>query len=66
MAEKLALKPGEAAEVIGVSRSKVYALIAEGQIPHCKIGSSIRVPVDGLRRWLEMKTADTVAGLRAV
>ena len=33
MLEKILLRPAEAAEMIGVSRSKIYELIASGAIP---------------------------------
>jgi excisionase family DNA binding protein len=50
--DKLLLRPTEAADVIGVGRSKVYELIAKGVIPSVRIGSSVRVPVDALRAWI--------------
>ena len=57
MTEKLALRPTEAAEAIGVSRSRAYALIAKGELPSVRIGNSVRVPVDALRRWIESRTS---------
>src|SRR5438093_10413669 len=44
--DRLLLRPTEAADLIGVGRSKVYELIAKGDIPSLRIGSSVRVPVD--------------------
>ncbi len=52
MTERLLYKPAEVGEAIGVSRAKAYELIAEGAIPHIKVGSSIRVPVEALRTWV--------------
>jgi excisionase family DNA binding protein len=52
MTERLLYKPAEVGEAIGVSRAKAYELIADGTIPHVKVGSSIRVPVDALRAWV--------------
>jgi len=52
MTEKLMLRPIEAAESLGVSRSKAYELIAAGEIPSVKIGGCIRVPIDALRAWI--------------
>lgn len=46
------LRPAEAASALGLSRSKVYDLIARDEIPHISIGRSRRVPVDALRKWL--------------
>lgn len=51
--ERLALRMNEAAEVLGISRSKAYELARRGEIPVVRIGHSVRVPVNGLRRWLE-------------
>lgn len=50
--EKLLLRPVEAAEVIGIGRSKIYQLLASGELPSVKIGSSVRVPLDELRAWV--------------
>ena len=51
--EKLLLKPTEAAEAIGLGRSKTYQLISSGAIPSVRIGKSVRVPVVALRSWIE-------------
>lgn len=58
MAERLAYRVIEAAEMIGVSRSKMYELIAAGTIPVVRIGTSIRIPVEGLREWIAQSTAN--------
>jgi len=57
MAERLAYRVNEAAEMLGISRSKCYELIAAGEIPVVRIGTSIRVPSEGLREWLERQTS---------
>jgi prophage regulatory protein len=51
--EQLFAKPSEAAEALGLGRSKTYQLIASGTLPSVRIGKSIRVPVEALRRWAE-------------
>jgi len=53
--EKLLLKPGEAADVLGVGRSKIYSLLATGQLPSVRVGHSVRVPVSALERWVEQR-----------
>jgi len=53
--ERLLLKPTEAAEVIGLGRSKTYQLISSGVIPSVRIGKSVRVPVVALRNWIEQQ-----------
>jgi excisionase family DNA binding protein len=49
---KLLLRPQEAAESLGISRAKVYALLADGTLPRVKVGSSIRVPLAALEQWV--------------
>lgn len=56
--EKLLLRPSEAAEAIGVGRSKAYALIASGELPSIKIGGSVRVPLDALKQWIDGQLAE--------
>jgi len=55
--EKLLLTVEEAADVVGLSRSKVYELLAAGRVASVQIGRARRVPkksledfVDGLIR----------------
>lgn len=51
--EKILLKPVEAAEVLGIGRTRTYELLATGELPSVRIGRSIRVPVVALNRWVE-------------
>lgn len=51
--EKLLLKASEVAEALGISRSKAYRLISQGELPHVKVGGQVRVPAEDLRRWLD-------------
>ena len=51
--DKLLLRPIEAAEAIGLGRSKVYELLASGELPSIRIGGSVRIPVDALRKWID-------------
>lgn len=39
------LKPSAIAERLDLHRSKVYALIKDGTLPHIRIGKAVRVPV---------------------
>jgi excisionase family DNA binding protein len=48
MNRKLAYRIAEAAEVLGISRSKAYELVASGELPSVKIGTVRRVPVTAL------------------
>jgi excisionase family DNA binding protein len=61
--DKLLLRPVEAAEAIGIGRSKIYELLASGELPSIRIGGSVRVPVDALRAWIARQVAErTEAG----
>jgi excisionase family DNA binding protein len=50
--ETLLLRPAEAAEQLGVSRTRCYQLLKSRTIPSVKIGSSVRVPTTQLKRWI--------------
>jgi excisionase family DNA binding protein len=50
--EPLLLKPMDVAEHLGISKSKVYELLASGALPSIRIGKSIRVPTEELRKWV--------------
>jgi excisionase family DNA binding protein len=51
---RLALRVPETAEVLGISRSKAYDLIGRQVIPSIRLAGSIRVPVDALKKLLEV------------
>jgi excisionase family DNA binding protein len=46
----------EAANRLGVSRSKGWQLAKQGKIPVCRIGRSVRVPADALDAWIKERT----------
>ena len=56
--DRLLLRPVEAAEAIGIGRSKVYELLASGELPSIRIGGSVRVPVAALQAWIERQLAE--------
>jgi len=51
----LLLTPQQAAELLAISPRKLWALTASGEIPHIRIGRSVRYSVDDLREWIEHK-----------
>lgn len=62
----LLLKPVEVAELLGVSRSKVFAMLAAGELPVVRLGRVVRVPRRDLEAWLHSATAPaTSRGLLA-
>ncbi len=59
---RLLLRPHEAGDALGVSRSKVYELIASGELPSIRLGGSVRVPLEALHAWIgQQLTAQAAA-----
>jgi len=50
--DKILYTPTEAARALGISRSTIYVLMANDEIPSVRIGSCRRLPVDGRRRYV--------------
>lgn len=48
----LLLKPGQAANALGISPRKLWGMTASGQIPHVRLGRSVRYPVKDLENWI--------------
>lgn len=53
----LLLKPEEAAEALGISRSRYYELVADGKIKTVKIGASRRVTPEALADFIALLEA---------
>jgi excisionase family DNA binding protein len=51
LADRLALRPKEAAMALGVSERTLRTLLP--RLPHVRVGGVVLVPLEGLRRWLE-------------
>lgn len=49
----LLLKPEEAAEALGIARTRVYQLMRAGEIRSVKIGKVRRIPVAALHAYVE-------------
>lgn len=56
--DRLLFKVEEAAKSLGLSRSKVYELIAEGHLPAVHIGRTTRVTKDALDSFVEQLSLD--------
>jgi excisionase family DNA binding protein len=50
LADRLALSLAEAASVIGVAEGTLRSVLHE--IPHCRVGRRVVIPVEELREWL--------------
>ncbi len=56
--EPLLYRPAEAAEALGVSRSKLYEMMNSGEIPCVRLGGVRRVPVEALRQLIRTMVDD--------
>ena len=54
--DTLLLKPLDAARVLGIGRSKLFELLAAGELPVVRIGHCTRIPAADLARWVEART----------
>ena len=54
--EPLLLKAGDVAKLLGLGRSKVFAMLAVGELPVIRIGRSVRVPRAALEDWIAEQT----------
>jgi excisionase family DNA binding protein len=50
------LRPEEAGRILGFSRSKVYGMLAAGELPSVRLGKSVRVPRAALEKFIEENT----------
>ena len=50
LSRRLALRPKEAAEALGISERKLREVLP--QLPHIRLGGAVLLPVEGLQGWL--------------
>ena len=50
--EKLTYTVTEMAQVLNIGRNKAYELVKTEGFPAIYIGSTIRIPIEALNRWL--------------
>ena len=51
--EKQVLSPADVAPLLGVSKSRVYQLIADGVMPAVRVGGALKIPRNAWETWLE-------------
>ena len=56
--ERPVMSVREAAAALGVSRSKAYALVADGTWPSLRWGRFVVIPTAALRRLLDLPTTE--------
>jgi excisionase family DNA binding protein len=50
---RLALRIGEAADLLSVSSDTVARMVREGELPVVRLRGSVRIPRRGLEQWLD-------------
>lgn len=58
---KLLYRVPEAAEIISVSRSRMYELLASGEVASVRVGSSRLVPAEALEQFAEQLMSNGAA-----
>ena len=58
----VALTVAEIAELLNVSQRHIYKLVAENQIPHVKIGGSVRFDAKDISDWIGKKIEEQEKG----
>lgn len=53
--EPVLLRPREAARLLGIGRSKLFVMIARGELPVVRIGRCVRLPRQQLKHWIEQQ-----------
>ena len=62
MAEgRILYRPAEAAATLGLSRTRLYQLLAAGEIGSVKIGTSRRIPAAELAAFVDRKREEPVS-----
>jgi excisionase family DNA binding protein len=53
--QRLLLRIPEVAETLGIGRTKIYDLIATGELPTIHVGRAVRISVSTLQKWVEAR-----------
>lgn len=65
--DPLLLRPREAARVLGISKSTLFALLADGRLPRRRIGKrSVGIPLDARGERAGYREADFKAAMRVL
>ncbi len=51
--QRLLLRIPEVAETLGIGRTKIYEMIATGELPTIRVGRAVRISVAALQKWIE-------------
>ena len=59
--QRLLLRIPEVAETLGIGRTKIYELIATGELPTIRVGRAVRISVSTLQKWVEAREQQGVS-----
>lgn len=62
--ERLLLRPEQAAQMLAISRARLYELLASGEVQSVKIGKLRRIPLWALQRFVEEQLGEQTGGQR--
>jgi excisionase family DNA binding protein len=57
---RLLLRIPEAAETLGIGRTKIYEMISKGELPTIRIGRAVRISANTLQKWVEVREQQDV------
>jgi excisionase family DNA binding protein len=53
VSQRLLVRIPDRAETLGIGRSKIYELIATGELPTIHVGRAVRISASTLHKWVE-------------
>jgi excisionase family DNA binding protein len=53
--QRLLLRIPEVAETLGIGRTKIYEMIATGELPTVRFGRAVRISASTLQKWVEAR-----------
>lgn len=63
--EKELLRPADIASLLGITRGRVYQLIAAKELPAIRIGGALRIPRAAWEQWLACRSEDALMAARS-
>jgi excisionase family DNA binding protein len=51
--QRLLLRIAEVADTLGIGHTKIYEMIATGELPTIRVGPAVRISVSTLQKWVE-------------
>lgn len=61
--ERPFLSVQDVANLLGLTKNRVYQLIAQREIPFARVGGTIRIPAEAWERWLSEKNAEAISAV---